>query len=226
VVEVTSPFILGIGFLLGLEHAFDADHVVAVSTIICNTRSLRKSLMLGTVWGLGHTITIFLAGVLVLGLKIAIPAGIAQLFELIAGIMLVFLGIYVIRGLIVDRARLSHSTNGENDSQSFVKNAYSHTHGSLFAGALQGLGGSAALMLVTLSTVGSATIGVIFIAIFGVGVILGMLTIGALIGGLLVFTALHLNKIHEAIRAITGCISIGFGIFIITSILLTGNTIF
>lgn len=224
-VEVTSPLILGIGFLLGLEHAFDADHVVAVSSIICNSKSMKKSLMLGTVWGLGHTITIFLAGVIVLGLRIAIPTGFVQLFELIAGIMLIFLGIYVIRGLLVDRARLSHSTNDENNAQPLENHKASHAHGSLFAGALQGLGGSAALMLVTLSTVGSAAIGIIFIAIFGLGVILGMLIVGALIGGLLVFTAIHLNKIHDTIRAITGCISIGFGIFIITSILLTGNTI-
>jgi hypothetical protein len=139
--------------------------------------------------------------------------------------MLIFLGIYVIRGLLVDRARLSHSTNDEHKTQPLANHKDRHAHRSLLAGALQGLGGSAALMLVTLATVGSATIGVIFIAIFGIGVILGMLIIGALIGGLLVFTAIHLNKIHDTIRAITGCISIGFGIFIITSILLTGTTV-
>lgn len=224
-VEAVSPLIVGIGFLLGLEHAFDADHIVAVSAIVCNTKSFKKSLVLGTVWGLGHSVAIFLVGALVLTLSVIIPEGLTDLFEVIAGVMLVILGVYVIRGLLVERARLSHQSEGENGHQHNVHAEHGHSHRSFLTGALQGLGGSAALMLVTLSTVGSATLGILFMAVFGVGVILGMLIIGTLIGGLVAFTAVRTNKINEAIRAITGSVSIGFGIFIITSILLMGKTV-
>ncbi len=82
---------------------------------------------------------------------------------------------------------------------------------------MQGLSGSAALMLVTLSTVDSAMMGMVFIALFGLGVILGMLSYGALIGGFLTYTTLHANRIHSAIRVITCCVSIGFGVYLIVS---------
>ena len=227
-VEVFSPLVLGVALVLGLEHAFDADHVVAISTILSNTRSLRRSLLLGTVWGLGHSVTIFIIGAAVLALRVMVPQSIVSFFEVIAGIMLIVLGVYVIRGVMIERAASSqlssldphlHPVHSEHNHP-----GHKDAHKSLLAGVIQGLGGSAAIMLVTLSTVGSATIGVVFIAIFGLGVILGMIGIGALIGGLLAYTAFHVEKIHFAIRAIAGCLSIGFGLFIILNTLLLGKT--
>jgi ABC-type nickel/cobalt efflux system permease component RcnA len=244
-VDVFSPVVLAIALVLGLEHAFDADHIVAISTILGNTKSVRKSLFLGTMWGLGHTVTIFIVGIVVLALRVVIPQSIVNIFEAAAAVLLIFLGVYVIRGLLIER-RAHKSENfdphlhPENEHEhehthdghthhhphahSHDQKGHDHTHMSLFAGAIQGLGGSAAIMLVALSTVGSALIGVVFILIFGLGVILGMLGIGALIGGLLKFTAVHVEKIHYAIRAIAGSISITFGLLIILSILLTGKT--
>jgi hypothetical protein len=227
-VEVFSPLVLVVALVLGFEHAFDADHIVAISTILSDSKSLRRSLLLGTVWGLGHSVTIFIVGGVVLVLRVMIPQSIENLFEGAAGVVLIILGAYVIRGLIIEKAAFAKSSTADPHlhpaSPQQTHSGHNHTHKSLLAGAIQGLGGSAALMLVALSTVGSATIGVVFIAIFASGVIIGMLGIGALIGGLLVFTALHVEKIHQTIKAIAGCVSIGFGIFIILTILLMGKT--
>jgi ABC-type nickel/cobalt efflux system permease component RcnA len=239
-VDVFSPVVLIIALVLGFEHAFDADHIVAISTILGNTKSVRKSLFLGTMWGLGHTVTIFVVGAVVLALRVVIPQSIVNIFEATAAVLLIILGVYVIRGLIIERRvhqssdsdphlqpDHEHTHDGHSHSHHYPHDHHSghnHTHMSLFAGAIQGLGGSAAIMLVTLSTVGSTLIGVVFILIFGVGVILGMLGIGTLIGGLLKFTAIHVEKIHHTIRAVAGGISIGFGLLIILSILLTGKT--
>jgi hypothetical protein len=86
---------------------------------------------------------------------------------------------------------------------------------SAVTGALQGLGGSAALMLVTVSTVNSVLMGSIYIFLFGVGVILGMVGIACLVGSVMAYTALNLGKVHKIIKAVTGSASIVFGIVII-----------
>lgn len=224
-VEGASALIwIVVGLVLGLEHSFDPDHVVAVSAILTNHKSIRKSLVLGSLWGLGHTIAIFFAGILVLALSMVIPKSVMSLFEFAAGTMLIILGIFVIKSLITRRIYPKRHSDTEHALQSQPHNdfmGHRHEHKSLLAGILQGLGGSAALMLVTLSTVNSVTLGLAFILIFGIGVILGMLSIGTLIGSLLKFTALHFNKIHEMIKAITGSAAIIFGIYIIVRIVLT-----
>ena len=223
--EAASPLILTVGLMLGLEHAFEPDHVVAVTTIVSNIKGVRKSLALGTIWGLGHTITILIAGTIVLALKIMIPESMTRLFMIIAGIMLIVLGAYVIKELLTERAYSLNPKNGVPSlltPQPKVATKYDHAHKSLISGIIQGLGGSATIMLVVLSTVDSVMMGMIFMALFGLGVILGMLTYGALIGGFITYTTLHTNKIHVVIRAITSCVSIGFGIYIIVNSVLTG----
>jgi high-affinity nickel permease len=223
-VEVASTLIwMVIGLVLGLEHSFDPDHVVAVSAILSNHKSVRKSLFLGSLWGLGHTIALFFAGIIILALSMVIPESVISLFELGAGIMLVILGILVLKPLITNRIYEKRHTDPTEILQPQTQNAFighGHEHKSLLAGILQGMGGSAAIMLVTLSTVNSITLGLAFILIFGIGVIIGMLSIGALIGSLLKFTALHFNKINEMIKAVTGSAAIIFGIYIILRIVL------
>jgi ABC-type nickel/cobalt efflux system permease component RcnA len=107
----------------------------------------------------------------------------------------------------------SHSHTHEHDHEH--EHSHTHLHKSAFTGALQGLGGSAALMLVTLSTVNSVMIGTAFIFVFGVGVILGMVGIACLVGSVIAYTASNLEKVHKLIKALTGSASIVFGIVII-----------
>src|SRR3990172_208536 len=92
--ELISPWaILLLGILLGVRHAFDPDHLVAVTTIVSAYRNPLKAIWVGVSWGLGHTTTLLLVGVLVLFLQVTLPEPIAHLFEFLVGVMLVILGI-------------------------------------------------------------------------------------------------------------------------------------
>ena len=193
--DLSIIFILLTGFGLGLAHSLDPDHVVAVSTLLCNNKSLRKSITSATVWGIGHSTVLFIIGLLVLTLSVVIPSSVLRLFDCAAGVLLIILGAFVLRTLIAERIRPdqiihehthshphshlhSHSHDHANDNH----HGQTHLHKSALTGALQGLGGSAALMLVTLSTVNSVGIGLVFICLFGAGVILGMVGIACLSG--------------------------------------------
>jgi cytochrome c biogenesis protein CcdA len=185
-----------------------------------------------TAWGAGHSAMLLLVGVLFLVLRVELPTDLVNVFELAAGSMLLILGILVVKPIIAKNYRAMkgsiESVGIHNHSESNGEiHTYSHTHSSghihksVLTGVLQGLAGSAAIMLVTLTTVSSIEKGLIFILVFGGGVILGMVCISCLIGSLLKFTASHLERIHEKIRIITGVVSIAFGIYVVVQVALT-----
>ena len=87
---------LALGMLLGLRHALDPDHVVAVSTIVSEYRNPLRSFWVGISWGLGHTTTLFLAGIVIIALRLTIPDRLALFLEFAVGIMLVALGAQVV----------------------------------------------------------------------------------------------------------------------------------
>ena len=153
-------FILLTGLALGIVHSFDPDHLIAVSALLCNNKSLRKSVVSATVWGIGHSFMLFLVGLFILIFKVAIPDAVVNIFELAAGILLIVLGAFVLGPIIAQRLGLIHTKKQtdyplllENQIDSTKAVQHSYFHKSAFTGALQGLGGSAALMLVTLATV-------------------------------------------------------------------------
>src|SRR5712691_10543686 len=85
--------LLGLGLVLGLRHALDPDHIVAVSTIVSESKSVRRSSLVGTFWGLGHTISLLSVGVLVIALKVHISDRVALWMEFAVALMLVLLGL-------------------------------------------------------------------------------------------------------------------------------------
>ncbi len=87
--DLTVILILLTGLALGLGHSLDPDHIVAVSTLLCNSRSIRKSVTSATFWGVGHSAVLFLVGVLVLILRVAIPQNVVNVIELAAGVLLI-----------------------------------------------------------------------------------------------------------------------------------------
>jgi ABC-type nickel/cobalt efflux system permease component RcnA len=223
-----NNFIVFTGFGLGLAHSLDPDHVVAVSTLLCNNKSLRNSITSATVWGIGHSTVLIIIGLLVLTLSVVIPSSVLRLFDCAAGVLLIILGAFVLRTLIAERIRPeqiihehthshphSHLHSHSHDHAKDNHHAQGHLHRSALTGALQGLGGSAALMLVTLSTVNSVGLGLVFICLFGAGVILGMVGIATLVGSIIAYTASNLEKVHKIIKTLTGSMSIVFGIVII-----------
>ena len=219
--DLSVILILLTGLALGLGHSLDPDHIVAVSTLLCNSRSIRKSITSATVWGVGHSSVLFVAGFCVLILRVAIPENIVNLFEFAAGAMLIVLGILVIRPLILDRVKTiqpgfqTEKLFSHDHSLTDLKKEHTHIHKSALAGILQGLGGSAALMLVVLTTVNSVVTGLAFILVFGVGVILGMIGISCIVGSIIAYTASNLEKVHKIIKAVTGSVSIIVGTIII-----------
>src|SRR5262249_4560659 len=163
---VSVDSLMALGFVMGLRHAIEADHLAAISTIVTERRSLLSSSLVGAFWGLGHTLALLIAGVGVLLLRYQMTDRMAHGFELCVGIMLVLLGVNVLRTMVHRRTshRHPHAT------------IPSHSHSEpwlvarpLFVGMVHGLAGSAPLLLLTLTVVSSPLAAFSYIAVFGVG---------------------------------------------------------
>lgn len=228
-VDAASIVIVATAFALGLAHSFDPDHIVAVSTLLCNTTSLRKSVWSAVAWGGGHSIVLLIVGLLLLVLRVEIPAGVVVAFEFAAGVMLILIGAWVVKPFLNHVLRPRQHSHEHEETEEADRHPHSrtlnhddihfHLSKSVLTCVLQGLGGSATIMLVMLTTVNSLPLGLIFIMIFGLGVILGMVSVACLISSLLKYTATHLENLHEKVKAVTGTISIAFGAYIIVQIL-------
>ena len=187
--------------------------------------------MLGALWGVGHTLTLFMAGLAVLLLGISIPAKLALSLEFGVGIMLVVLGLSVIRGIRKNRfidsffgmfaAKHMHPHAHGNKIHVHPHShdeEHTHSHKSIIVGMIHGLAGSGALMLVLLPTVDSVMNGLVYIVLFGIGSIVGMLAISTVIGLPFVFTAKRFGRINKYIRIFAAMISTGLGISIMYEI--------
>ena len=220
--------LLGLGLILGLRHALDPDHIAAVSTIVSESRSVRRSSLIGTFWGLGHTMSLLIAGVLVIALKVQISDRIALWMEFAVALMLIFLGLKAtlrsLRGWKFHRHRHMHdgSTHShlhlhrEGDEQ-----AHRHRHliglgaRPFFVGLVHGMAGSAALTLLVLATIPSAVAGLIYIAVFGLGSMGGMLIMSSLISLPFVLTRKRFNVLSEGLQVAVGLFSLSFGLFLV-----------
>ncbi len=203
-----------------MKHALDADHVVAVSTIVVENRKLWRSSLIGAFWGLGHTLTLLLVGVAILVGKLSIPERVALVFELAVGAMLVILGLLVARRMVRERWHLHPHTHEGHAHVHWHshKDAADHEHAhlpmkSLVVGMVHGLAGSAALMLLVLATIKSVWEGIFYILVFGVGSIGGMMLLTTAISVPLLWAA-RLEKTQRAITVLVSVVSIGLGLAI------------
>lgn len=220
--------LLSLGLVLGLEHALDADHVVAVSTLVSQTKSLRRSSIFGILWGMGHTTTLFVVGLVILLFKLTIPQKLALSFEFLVGIVLVLLGVDVLRKVLQGRVHLHPHTHPDGTTHVHLhahdrphgephdqpeESAHHHHHRSFLVGLVHGLAGSSALMLLVLTTVESVWQGIFFILIFGVGSILGMMVTSTLIA-LPMKAVTNFARVDRGLRLAAGVISIVLGVLI------------
>ena len=219
--------VLGLGFVLGLKHALDPDHMVAVSTIVSESKSVKRSSLVGMFWGVGHTMSLLCAGIVVIALKVQISERVALWMEFAVALMLIFLGLKAmmksLRGWKLHRHRHTHdgSTHAhlhlhrEGDEQ-----AHRHRHligvgaRPFFVGMVHGMAGSAALTLLVLATIPSALAGLIYIAVFGLGSVGGMLIMSSLISLPFVLTRKRFNVLSEGLQVAVGLFSLGFGLFL------------
>jgi ABC-type nickel/cobalt efflux system permease component RcnA len=221
--EMTTISVLLLGFVLGLQHAVEADHLAAVSTIVSEKKSLWSASIVGGLWGLGHTISLFLVGASVIFLKLQISETAEARLEAIVGGMLILLGLNALRKLFA--AREIHAHSHEHGTREHV---HLHVHSdkpesahhrfsprSIFIGMVHGLAGSAALMLLVVPTIPSPLLALVYIVVFGVGSIGGMMVMSFLIGLPLQFTIDRYVMVNKGIRLCAGVFSLGLGVFIV-----------
>ncbi len=228
--------ILFLGFLLGMRHAVEADHIAAVASLSSRASSVWEGIRQGAAWGLGHTLTLFLFGSIVLFVANIVPEEIVRGIEFAVGIMLIFLGGDVLRHVIRDRVHFhthSHSQADGSDTRHFhahshkgekKKNhsaaSHQHTHPrgfpirALLVGLMHGMAGSAALILLTLQTLSSPWLGLVYIAVFGIGSIAGMALFSIVIA-IPLRAARHMTVIYNGLQTTIGVATIALGIFIL-----------
>lgn len=219
--ELPLLTLLGFGFVVGLKHAFEADHVAAVSTIVSHTRSIKLSSVFGAIWGLGHTTTLLLAGILLLAFRIAIPEKLALSFEFLVGIVLVLLGVDVLRKILRDKIHVHSHSHGDVAHAHFHSHASSnlhhHAHRSFAVGMIHGLAGSAALMLLVLATVSSVAEGIAYILVFGLGSVAGMMLMGGILSIPFALSS-KFERVDRAVRMLSGSASILVGLLLMYNI--------
>jgi ABC-type nickel/cobalt efflux system permease component RcnA len=123
--------VIGVGFLLGIRHATDPDHVIAVTTIVSRQRSIRHAGLIGILWGIGHTITILLVGAAIILFNLVIPPRIGLAMELAVGLMLILLGVLNLTGVtqwITHRFTPPHNKNEVIHSHAHTHGGHAHAH--------------------------------------------------------------------------------------------------
>jgi high-affinity nickel-transport protein len=194
--------LLAVGFLLGMRHATDADHLVALSTLAGRVRNLRGALLLGTTWGVGHTAAILLAGGAIVLFDLTIPPHVGLGLEMAVAAMLILLG-------LLNLTRRPHPTGGREPGQPRLPNGGWRP---LAIGVVHGLAGSGALALLVLATLPSPLWAVIYLAVFCGGTILGMSVLTAVMAVPLAAVARRSDRVQRLTARLSGGLSLALGL--------------
>jgi len=217
---------LALGFILGLRHALDADHVAAVATFSTEETNLWRSSLIGAYWGAGHTAALLVFGSAIIALRLAVTERTAQFLEFAVGCMLIILGANVLRKLSRSSAIHVHAHEHDGSHHShlhvhFGNEKHEHLHhvvrvaGRPFVvGVVHGLAGTAAVLLLVVGAIPSALLAVLTIVIFGVGTIGGMMAMSLLMSVPLAYAAGRVKSAERALRFAAGAFSLGFGLFL------------
>jgi hypothetical protein len=189
--------ILVLGFLLGMRHATDADHVVAVTTIVTGQRSLARAATIGALWGLGHTVTLLAVGGAMIVLGLVMPPWLGLTLELLVAIMLVVLGVASVVG-------------GERGKRMVDSSAR-----PLVVGTIHGMAGSAAFTLLALPLIASPLLAAGYLALFGAGTIAGMIVVTLAIALPSLYAAQRMGRARQLLRYAAGFASIAFGLYLV-----------
>lgn len=198
---MTDFSLIFMALVVGFFHSFEADHLAAVSNLVSTKKSAIQSLKDGMFWGIGHTVTIFFIGVLILVLKYSISENIFSKFEGLVGIMLIVLGIYRLSKLKQVKQTLHHGHNHKL---------------ALGVGLIHGIAGSGAVVATAVSATSTISIGLLYLTIFGMGSILGMLCVAFILGKILYLKKLENINIVNYFSVFSSlfCIVFGLKIFI------------
>ena len=215
-----------LGFVLGLRHALDGDHLAAVSTFVTEEKNVWKSSLIGAYWGAGHTAALLVFGMGIATFRLAVPERLSSFLEFAVGWMLVILGINVLRKLVKEKAIHVHTHQHDGTTHSHLhlhltSNEHAHKHHVLrvggrpfVVGVVHGLAGTAALMLLIVSAIPSILLALGYIVIFGIGSIGGMMVMSMLMSVPVAMAAGRVATVERFIRLGAGLFSLGFGIFL------------
>jgi len=247
--------ILGIGFFLGMRHATDPDHVVAVSTIVSREKSIRRAGMIGILWGVGHTITILVVGAAIILFGLVIPPRLGLALEFSVALMLILLGVLNLTGAMrwishklspihpdspaahasqhshvhFHGAKIhvhlhSHEGGAQHHAEEiepphwlaepFVKLGWFHSLRPLFIGIVHGLAGSAAVALLVLGTIRQPKWAILYLLIFGVGTIVGMMLMTLAFAVPFTVAGKRFAWLNRGMVTATGLLSVAFGLVV------------
>ncbi len=242
-----------LGFFLGMRHATDPDHVVAVTTIVARHRKRGGAATIGALWGVGHTLTIVIVGAGIILLGWVIPPRVGLSLELAVGVMLIVLGFMNLSGMF--QPVTESDTPGGHGHTPVRVHAHPHPHGDyvhthahshdpeahphlpeqtplarldgwlgslggyqlvrpLVVGVVHGLAGSAAVALLVLTTIKDPRWAMLYLVIFGVGTVAGMMLITAAIAWPFARAGTRFGRLHQGLRIASGVVSLIFGVVI------------
>lgn len=213
---MTLLAVLALGFVLGMRHATDSDHVLAVGTIVSRERTPRAALWIGALWGLGHSATITVVGGAIVAFGWVIPPRLGLSMEMSVAIMLVVLGAINLSGALSRIERAAHAHRNPTSS-SDVPASRVPARGSLrplVIGVVHGLAGSAAVALLVLATIKKASSALLYLAIFGLGTVVGMMLLTWLMSLPLSALARRFPNSERPLARLAGVVSIAFGLFL------------
>ncbi len=217
-----------------MRHSTDADHVVAISTIVSKQRSIRNAAFIGAVWGLGHTITVFAVGSLIILFGVEIPPRVGLSMEFSVALMLILLGLLNLTGVmrkvttfftpslaqgfdsfaILGRGELTSPTCAPMESIVRRLGVYQCIR-PMVIGLVHGLAGSAAVALLVLSTIHNPIWATVYLLIFGAGTLVGMMVMTAAIAVPLAFASDRFARLGHYFGVASGMVSLCFGSFLV-----------
>jgi len=219
--------LLALGFLVGVRHALEADHLAAVASLATRSASLLDKVKVAAAWGGGHAASLLLLGALLLLLGVSLPESASRGFEFLAGVVLVGLGIDVLRRLRKQRihfhvhrhgggARHLHAhAHADDGAHAVSDHAHAHARGllprALVIGGLHGLAGSGALVLVSMQLLGSGVEALAYVLLFALGSILGMVAFSVALSMPFAWSPRLLEASAGRLEATLGVITIGIG---------------
>jgi ABC-type nickel/cobalt efflux system permease component RcnA len=240
-----------LGFFLGMRHATDPDHVIAVTTIVTRYRRRGGAALIGALWGLGHTLTILVVGTGIILLGWVIPSRVGLALELAVGVMLIVLGLANLSGGFQrDTESIAPDEHGHSPVHvhPHPHGDYVHTHahghdpeshphtpeetplarldrwlGSLtfyqvvrplIVGIVHGLAGSAAVALLVLTTIREPRWAILYLLVFGLGTVAGMMLITAAIAWPFTRAGARYPGLHRGLRVASGVVSLVFGVVV------------
>jgi hypothetical protein len=185
--------------LLGMRHATDPDHIVAVTTIVTRERSVKKAAGIGAVWGIGHTLTLLIVGGAIIAFKVALDARLGLSMELCVAIMLIVLG-------LLNLFNVRASANSLNTRRPFL------------VGVVHGLAGSAGAALLIVPLIDDPRWAAIYLITFGLGTVAGMALITLSIAFPSLLASAHVPSFQRSLRIASGAVSLVFGLYLVQKI--------